>query len=397
MRRTHYPEYNKALRFYIDGNIKYFNRYRQSPKLSQVEKQLLEVRYQCVKKEWKLAAELLSMANPICPFLAGDKYFMAAYIAANTAKYLKAVELQAKAQGYYKQAEDRRGAFLSHYNCSVAYNRLGRYDKANEQLELAAQLVQHPGEKLSVLRGQACALSSDRQFHGACEKLEEALTLDLGERDVNELDILVLKSVAVDIYYRSGREAKVAELLEELKNSKLNSLKGRVNFQYYLFKALNERKDLGKMPTGVKKYKEYRLKWEILTCLQSGQNDLAKQKWNELMEMFPLIYTDNFKCLNKSSEMTMFYTFLKKLFFKAEFNLDIHKNLKGENLKNLYRVLATTTLPIRKEEIIEKVWKTDYEPKYDNRLYLLMKRLKGQINQNIVNVNNSYQLVSGNN
>jgi hypothetical protein len=42
----------------------------------------------------------------------------------------------------------------------------------------------------------------------------------------------------------------------------------------------------------------------------------------------------------------------------------------------LYRELTAATFPLRKEELIERVWGLAYDPRWDSRFYKLVERAK---------------------
>ena len=55
-------------------------------------------------------------------------------------------------------------------------------------------------------------------------------------------------------------------------------------------------------------------------------------------------------------------------------------------------LLMQSSLPLRKEEIIEKIWGRTYHPDLNDRFYKLMERLKKNTNAVIYNQNSSYLL-----
>lgn len=390
--RTKYPEYNKALRYYIDGNIRYFNRARKATELSYPEKKLLEARSLFIKKEWDSAYELLSTIQTPCPFLNGDLYFLRAYCHSRKGEFAAAAGLLEQSICYYDQAKDRRGGFLAHYNSSVAYNRLRKIDQEEEHLNQALQLATHASETILILRGQACLFSNKSDHERAVHFIEQALNMDIGELDINENDKLNLLSVAVDIYFRAGRPAKSMAMLEELKLSKINSAKARVSFEHYILKAHMNQQKLDRMPLAIKNSTEYTLKWDLLKMVQTGQIQEAEKKWQELADLFPEIYGLPFELRDPSLKETIFFTYLDAQFESEQVDFEEINKLHGKNLKRLYKILIESPIPLSKENLIEKIWGIDYSPEFDNRFYQLMKRLKQRVNRTVTNKNNCYKI-----
>lgn len=391
MKRIDYPAYNKALKQYIDGNFKYFNRYRKNKELSHAERKLLEVRHLFISQNWAEARKLANEVSTNCSFLLGDKYFLMAFSHTMEGDHQDSIAALEQAFKYYEDCDDRRGRFLCCYNMATDFGRLGDRVKTNESLEQAYSLAKFPGEKLGILRSQAAEESLDSNFESAMAKLEEAFALDLGERDINEMDLNVLKSVAADIYFRAGHREECETLLEELKGCKSNYFRGRVSFRIYLLSCFKENKKLGQMPLGVKNSNEYQLKWDIIKSVQTGDVELANERWSQLCEMFPEVYAPNFKCKRASDEKALFYAYLQRYLKKDCFDPAVFKKLKGSNLQKLYQLLATSAVPLRKEYIIEQIWGC-YEPEYDNRFYLLVKRLKKELGPRVQKFNSSYSL-----
>ena len=167
-------------------------------------------------------------------------------------------------------------------------------------------------------------------------------------------------------------------------------------FEYALLKSLMENTPLTRIPEGIKDSNEYRLKWEIIKALQDGDSITARHRWNKLVSLMPQTFANNFQCLNPSDEKTIFFTCLQSQFIckpDVEENDEVVKaQLKSKKLIILYQMLKAANSPIRKEDLIEKIWETQYCSSYDARFYQLIKRLRPMITQEIINKNNCYIL-----
>jgi len=391
MKRSDYPFYNSTLNFYLDGDLRTFNRHRTSKDLGRIEKRLLEARAMIVRKEWREAIKMLDELTVACDFLNADKFFLLATLKSSIADFQGSAINNARAIILYKKVDDRRGLFVAHYNSSVAFNRLGAVDFSNFHITRAEKLANNPNESLLIARAKACHLSKQEDFEGACKILDENL---LKQENKKDLDLLNFKSVAIDIYFRADRKEDALRLLKEMKSSKANRSKGRVAFQYHVLKAMINGDDIGHLPMAVESSEQHSLQWKVLKSLQDGDNMEARELWSKLCQDFSNLYAENFKCKSSSEEKTIFIQYLRSLFNKTERPQLPKFNLKGKKLNSLLDILVDSPTSMRKEEIIEKIWNTKYCPSYDARFYQMIKRLKNLTGINIANKNNSYKIAT---
>jgi hypothetical protein len=68
----------------------------------------------------------------------------------------------------------------------------------------------------------------------------------------------------------------------------------------------------------------------------------------------------------------------------------INKVPQKGKLKLLYEFLILDQLPKSKEMIIEHIWETSYETKYDDRCYRLIRRLKTEFDIHVENSKGGY-------
>jgi len=112
---------------------------------------------------------------------------------------------------------------------------------------------------------------------------------------------------------------------------------------------------------------DLRLKWQLVLAVRGGQIDLAKKIWNELQGLLPSSFGEFLQIkdpLEKNSAFGRCLSFL------------MPKWLPQQIVLNSISDWLESGVPLRKEELIELHWGVDYSPKYDNRFYKFVERLK---------------------
>jgi len=108
----------------------------------------------------------------------------------------------------------------------------------------------------------------------------------------------------------------------------------------------------------------------------------AQSVWIELGEVDPVFKNIEF-C--KITGNDIFNKVLTKIYTPK---LLVGHTLKGK-LHDLFSILQSSPLPLSKEELIEKIWKINYRPDFDDRLYKLIARLRKEFNIAIVSKSSS--------
>ena len=62
-------------------------------------------------------------------------------------------------------------------------------------------------------------------------------------------------------------------------------------------------------------------------------------------------------------------------------------------IEKLEKVLRGAAMPLRKEELIEKIWNIPYSPAYDSRFYKLLERVRKLSKSRIVCERRSYRML----
>lgn len=140
-------------------------------------------------------------------------------------------------------------------------------------------------------------------------------------------------------------------------------------------------------------------RYDVLCALESGDDTTARLKWATLVSAFPHNYGDDFILKGQRISSSIFGTKLKML-LEQHSRIDPLSLIKELSMKQdsiparVIKVLCfNQSSRLRKEEIIEKVWKVPYSPVYDDRLYKVIERIKKKKTTfTIANYNNSYSI-----
>ncbi|MGE3609511.1 MAG: hypothetical protein AB7I27_07985 [Bacteriovoracaceae bacterium] len=390
MNRQNYPQYVRAINFYLACDNLNFNRLIETHQFSHCAKQLLLCRKKFSQGDFAGAIGLLEELHSFdSDFFRAEKFLLLATAHSNLGNWEDAFLNNMRAHGYYKNCDDQRGLFLSSYNISVDAGYMGLKKISSEYLNKSSHFAANLDEVLLIHRARACELSQIRKYKEAKQEILKALELCSSHKDAekNKLDILTLKVVASDIFFRATDPNNALNILEEIKHEKLLKPKARVHFNLSLIKFL-EGKKLGKMPRVVSSSEEYSLKWIFLNSLETGDMIKAQELWDKLQANFPAHFKENFSCTSKYHEESIFYQAVLRIRGKVKKAPSVNFPL-GSKMEILHKCLSQAKAPLRKEELIETIWKKPYGPNYDARFYKLIQRLK-ELSLPIVNEQRAY-------
>lgn len=355
------------------------------------EKKLIRARQAARSGDYTAALEILTSMTPETAFLKAEHHFVYANVLSHKSLWQEALVHAQQALVQYTLCSNVRGQFLANYNLSVYYNRLGLDTASLHHIHASEQLAQGPGQVSLVARALACHYARSLDFANALSALDEALD----RRDhLDEVDQAALNSVAADLYFRAGHLDTALRFIETLSRSRVVRDKARVRFDLTVLRAMVEgsRKLVsGPMPEVVAENEEYRLRWEIIENLQSGDWSTAETRWERLCALFPLRFAAGFKCLNESDEKLIFIVAIRSLMSAPQEFASVE--LTGKPRK-LFETLKSAPVPLRKEELIERVWGLPYHPSLDARFYKLVERLRKDGRLAIESVNHTYRLIS---
>lgn len=388
---SRYELYLKAVAAYIDNNSQSLNHFLASTSASQSEKNLIRARLAARAGNYADSNQLLLGITPETSFLRGEKHFVLANVLSHDSLWQMALIEAQQALMAYRECNYERGVFLANYNLSVYYNRLGLDDVSMFYILEAEKHAHAPSQYSLVHRARACHYIRLLSFDLAVESLEKALQL---KDELDEVDKAALYSVAADVYFRSDKYELALEFIELLSRSRVVRDKARVRFDLTLLRSIqNEEPRLidVPMPEVVAKNEEYRLRWEIVESLQDGDLRLAVERWNHLCSLFPQRFASDFKCIHLSDEKLVFIAAIRKLMKRISSTETIV--LSGKPRK-LFDALTSAPIPLRKEELIERVWELPYDPSLDSRFYKLIERLRKDSGLSIESVNHTYRLIS---
>jgi tetratricopeptide (TPR) repeat protein len=389
MSRDDYPLYVAGIEAIQSQNRGKTRQILKSPQLSLIEKRLLQVRKMFRNNKYVEAIRCLESLSPIGAFFLGEKYILLAHVWFLKGDFQKSAIFNTLAFEAYTLDSDRRGLFLSLYNLSADYNRMGAYQLSTHYLERSRPYARTPGEHCLILRAEACQWSIEENYDKACSVLSEAFSM---ADALLPADLTALHSVAADIYFRSKRYETCYEILKRIcAGSRKASRDARLAFDIKVVEQLRSGASLPAREGAWQFSDEFSLKWDILRCVQNGEMDRAQKLWKSLTRRLPMLYGEDFSCLSASESSTIFFQYLSRLFKTPSFSTSAKDSdlLKGK-LGKLHRILAQSSTPLRKEELIEKIWGTAYDPKFDSRFYKLMERLKKTACRTIITSNRTY-------
>ena len=240
-------------------------------------------------------------------------------------------------------------------------------------------------DQIMILRALACHYSKMENYQLATDQIKMCLKQLANMNRYDQKNTLLAAS---DIYFRSGKPQIASETLAQCVHLFDGADQARFVFESKLLKHFSTDSPLPACPESIASFKEFKLKWSLIQFLESGQTDLSHKTWNELKSLFPEIFGEFLNCIDQSEEKSLFFSYIKKTCKKPN-SIKADVALSGK-VKELFVILNSSKAPIRKEELIEKIWKVSYDPIFDQRLYKLIERLKK--NYSIIQTNRAYIL-----
>ncbi|HUP58532.1 MAG TPA: helix-turn-helix domain-containing protein [Bdellovibrionota bacterium] len=368
--RQDHPAYQRAVGAYLAGRSRELARLRKARSLSADEKLLIEARVRLARRRFALAREALARVSARAgTFLHGDRCFLEASSWFQEGDFEASACWNLRARESYTAVSDRRGAFLSSHNLGVDFSRMGSRKLAAACFSEAEAAAGDPREHALLLRARACEESRSRRYAEAAAWLDALRKL---EGALDDHDREVTAHVAADIYFRAGRAEDALRALEEAPPTARDL--GRRQFERAMIAVSRKGGLLAPAPAPVRKAPEYLLKWELVRALQAGEQARGAALWKKLRAMSPGHFGGEFECLDASERDSSFWQVVRRLRKPAPKTAPA---LAGK-LAKLARVLGESGFPLRKEELIERVWGIPYDPALDSRLYKLIERAKRQ-------------------
>lgn len=393
MQKNSHERYFEAVQAYISGETAFTAKFLQSGDVSLTEKALIEARLLMKRNDFAAAQSVLDRAHPTSSLLIGERFFLQAALASHRSKWQEAVLFAMHALNEYRACENARGLFLSNYNLSVYYSRLGLDELSFYFLNEAESFAKTPSQKVLVVRARACEFSRQDDFKNAVYQIELAIKRI---QDLDSVDAATLRSVAGDIFFRAGDHHKALLNLNELQHCKALPDKARAKFDLTVLSALNAELSVlvpANCPEVIEQNVEYFTKWKVISALQDGQWDRAVAEWNSLVQLMPNRYARDFKTIVATDDKAIFMYAVRRLLNRMNLN---GKRNQSSNLKGLqailFEALTSAKIPLRKEDLIEKVWNCEYSPDLDARFYKLIERLQSSSGLEIEVVRHTYRI-----
>ncbi len=390
MRRLDHQLYNECVQLYFKRELAKLKSELSKGRLSQFEKNLLWSRLHNLDGNYEKAIENLLNRSTTSKYLDAQRYNVLSSVYDKVSLYQKAATCNHKAIVFYQELEDQEGLYISYLNLSINYSRLSLRELFDYAWNKAYSYKDNKYQIISLVRSKASYLSKEGN-------LNEALSLLLDNNKDNYFKTkqsqIVYMNLIADVYFRLRRYDKSFEIYKNL-HSKVKSItRERVQYEYQVTKSLMNKSKLVAIPESFSKTSEYFYLWSTLLSMQDGEPDMAKSYWNKLLKLNPDKYLQDYEYKDFGDINCHFLQFYE--FLRSDKNLSRPSPFRINSKANrLYKILRDSETALRKEVLIERVWRVQYDPDLDSRFYKLIQRLKIHPEVSILMKNSTYQLVS---
>ena len=404
--RLQHPEYERAVDAYLNSRKDRLDRVLSSGKLRPTERTLIEARVLNRNGESREALELLRKIQPEGRFLRAELHWVRSHCHHRLAEYEFLHLEKLRAEVLYRECGDRRGLFLCAYNLSVEHNRSARHELERHYLEQAEVLMQGASEQALVWRAQACLLSVQEKWPEAIRRIERAM--DCSD-ELTPLDSAGTRAVAADLYFQAGRSERALELLMDLSRLPESAERARFECDRLLLQSLLKKELVVDAGPAVRENPEYHARWQLVRAVQGGDRATASSAFARLSALLPEAFEvdqdGSWLCHDASTRKSIFWSALQAALEQdrqrpAPISDRTENAAAGSGLLNeLEQILSTSVMPLRKEELVEQLWRCPYDPAFDSRFYKLVQRLKRSLTAHrrgrIVVRNRAYRLSQG--
>ena len=384
MKPTLSPLYLKAKELYLAG--KYAGLKTLLPRLNEHEKRLMQARL-CIRKGAFIQAQKhlqRALTGSTNELYSAEGQMLLATLHSRTGHHEAAVLANFQALQVFERVPYAQGAYSSNYNLSVDYNDLNLPLMTAHYLERAAVWARTTGDHIKIKRAKACLLSTQCRW---TEVSVLILELENEAQTLSPYDKAVTWLVCVDLYARCGDFIACERALDKLKVCRKHSEPDRQRFYRAALVFLTGRSSNIQYDSRLEG--EFKQQLELLSLLLAGERVRALKLWRELQASLPSA-SDHFALNSLSEQRSLFGRCLEKI-LRSSAQKPTPAPAMPPRFAQLHQKLAEGA-PIRKEELIEVIWKTPYDPKYDDRFYKLLERFRKQYGFKVESLNRSYRL-----
>ena len=387
-KRSEFAIYNKCVADYLAHHSNLVEIVKNAD-LTKSERTLLEARIEIRKKDYESARDILSK-----PFSTGEVFLLAERAAIlsnvyfNISKYEEALVENLQAINFYGEVSDEQGLFMSHYNASADYNRMYKEELSFYYLNEAAKHCHTDKNRGLLERGYACYYQRIKNFEKASEHLRKWLELI---NKMNVQDQLISKTIALDICFQIKDYKLCEDILDELINIKINRERSRFLLYRNIIKAMQTGKKVSEQTLiQLTDSREYSLRYQIICCLETGEQSKAINLIKELNKICGPIISESFELLNSYERDGIWGSYVEtlvaeKIVLENKFKVD-------SKAWRLLEALQQSALPVSKSELFEFIYDSSYEIESEAKLYKLIERVKKEIPVSIVNRKGAYFL-----
>lgn len=380
--------YNQAVSLYLKRELDKLKKLLKSKKLTEVENKLINARMLNLENKFEESLELLSSIETESDYLMAQKYLVSAVVYGRQSMFQHSAVANQQALYYYQKIDEKKGIFQSAFNLCVDYSRLSLDILFEHYWNIANNSKTNFAEFASLTRVKVSYYSKEKNYEmglAALEKLKR--NPKYSAMDNNE----TFENLQADILFRMKRYRDASHIYKKLLKNKKSLIKPRVIYESAVTDALINKRSLSSVHLMIENKSEYYFLWKILLAFQEGSPDNAYFFWGELRKINPDKYQNNFSFKEKGDADNHFSQFYDMLKLKNRSSNFLRIEEKG-NIYKLLKVLEESEVPLRKEIIIERIWKVAYSPSFDARFYKLIERLKKQYRVGIIMEKSTYRL-----
>ncbi len=360
-----------------------------------VERKLLGVRLLLENNQKEAAFEQCMNIETSHPLYVAEKYFLLSTLYYSKRHYeASALHAHKAIEEFKKRPEDsdvyRGRLFITNLNLGVTYSEMRLRQLALHYLTLAQNYVSTLEDELLLLRAKACELSLQGTYVQALGLIKE---IELRSTHSKSFDYGAHCLVAGGICAWNKDYERALFYFAQVKRGQSLIIRERLKSFEVFTRYILASKDVKKLPQAPKFFSrdsECSWQWMFLKAIQNGEEKEAREFWAKLHQLRPEVYLKDFAKYPEKESSHLFFQCLQRLELSSQCKVS-SAELKGR-LKIAFDLLNQSKIPMRKEDLIERIWSTPYSSEFDSRFYKLIERLKQKTKAPILQSNRAYFL-----
>ena len=279
--------------------------------------------------------------------------------------------------------------FICSYNHFIISFNLNHDQKMKQELRVMERLSEQGINQRQKICYEQCKFNYFT-FRGYYEEAAKILTILEKNKALMSEAVIMAQHISKFIFYlKQGLYSDCDLCLEDMKQFRLFRDTPNFNYMRLMLSHLKNDTPLYFYEKDFKRCEVLFIQLKVIKSLEASRPNEALVHWNQLKEMDPDNYGDNFKYLGQTNLMSLCLEKHKNKIYTIQFKKPLSKN----NVEALLELLSNASVPIPKDTLFQSLWgRKMLEPSDDEKLKNLIYYVRKNKNLEIIFRNGCYSI-----